>query len=73
VILDVDGGDMTLTVTGGYNQPGNTSITMDDAGDFATFMSVDIGGSYYWRQVAKERKLVVTSSTPSSTPSHTSS
>jgi len=69
VELDVDGGDMTLTVTGGYNQPGHTTITMDDAGDFATFMSVEIGGSYYWRQVGKERKLVVTSSTPSSSPS----
>ena len=71
VSLKTDGGNLTLTVTGGFNQPGHTTITMADAGDFVRFKSIDIGGSYYWREVGKERKLVVTSSSPSSSPSST--
>ena len=71
VVLKTDGGDLTLTVTGGYNQPGHTSITFADAGDFVTFQSIDIGGSYYWRDIGKERNLAVASSTPSHTPSST--
>jgi len=73
VELDVDGGDLTLTVTGGFNQPGHTTITMADAGDFVTFVSVKIGTSYVWREFGKERKLAVTSSSPSHTVSHTPS
>jgi len=69
VALDVDGGDLTLTVTGGFNQPGTTSITMADAGDFVTFISVKVGTSYLWRELGKERKLAVPSSSPSTSPS----
>ena len=69
VVLDTDGGDLTLTVTGGYNQPGHTTITMADAGDFVTFMSVKIGTAYVWRKLGKERSLAVTSTSPSSSPS----
>ena len=71
VALDVDGGDLTLTVTGGYNASGNTVITMADAGDFVTFQSLKIGSAYYWREIGKEKKLVVASSSPSSSPSAT--
>ena len=73
VALSTDGGDLTLTVTGGYNQPGHTSITFADAGDFVTFESVDIGGTYYWRRLGKAKELAVPSSSPSATPSHTPS
>ena len=71
VVLETDGGDLTLTVTGGYNQPGHTVITMADAGDFVTFQSVKVGTSYVWRELGKERALAVPSATPSHTPSGT--
>lgn len=54
VTLDVDGGDLTLTVTGGYNADAATSITFADAGDFVTFISIEVGTSYYWRILAQE-------------------
>ena len=73
VVLKTDGGDLTLTVTGGYNQPGHTVITMADAGDFVTFQSFDIGGSYLWRVIGKEGRLDFASNTPSATPSNTPS
>lgn len=54
VVLCVDGGDLTLTVTGGYNADGDTSVTLGDAGDFVTFISIKVGASYYWRVLAQE-------------------
>lgn len=54
VVLDVDGGDLTLTVTGGYNTNGDTSIVMGDAGDFIVVYSIEIGSSCYWRVIAQE-------------------
>lgn len=55
-LLEVDTyvGDITLTVTGGYNQAASTSITLGTAGDWALFKSVKVGTSYYWRVVAHE-------------------
>lgn len=49
VELDTDGGDLTLTVTGGYNNEADTTIVFERAGDFVTFISLKIGASYYWR------------------------
>lgn len=54
ILLDTDGGDLTLTVTGGYNADAATSITLADAGDFVTFISIKVGTSYYWRVLAQE-------------------
>lgn len=54
IVLDVDGGDLTLTVTGGYNQAGTTTITFDTAGDWVKFHSVKVGASYYWRVLSSE-------------------
>lgn len=54
VVLKTAGGALTLTVTGGYNADGDTSITLSDAGDFVRFMSIEYGGSYYWRVIASE-------------------
>ncbi len=53
VVLDTDGGDLTLTVTGGYNANADTSITFGDAGDFVTFISIGIGTSFYWRVLSQ--------------------
>lgn len=54
VVIDTYVGACTLTVTGGYNQAGSTSITMGTAGDWVRFVSVKVGASYYWRVVAQE-------------------
>jgi len=54
VAMDVDGGDLTLTVTGGYNQAADTSITFGDAGDWVVFYSVEVGTSQYWRVLGSE-------------------
>ena len=54
LVMDTDGGDITLTVTSGYNFDADTSITFDDAGDYVTFMSVKIGSNYRWRAIAQE-------------------
>jgi len=49
VLLDADGGDLTLTVTGGWNLAGATTLTLGDAGESVTLKSVKAGASYYWR------------------------
>ncbi len=54
LVLYEDGGDLTLTVTGGYNADADTAIVFDDAGDFVRFASIDVGGTYYWRVIAHE-------------------
>lgn len=59
VVLDTDGGDLTLTVTGGYNADGDTSITFGDAGDMVVFMSVKTGTTYQWRAIANEGTNIV--------------
>jgi hypothetical protein len=73
VCLDTDGGDLTLTVTGGYNQYADTAMTFADAGDFVTFISVKVGTSCYWRVLAKAEELVIPSTSASATPSATPS
>jgi hypothetical protein len=53
--LDTDGGgDVVVTVTGGYNADADTAITLGDAGDFVALLSVKAGTSYYWRVLAQE-------------------
>lgn len=45
-----DGGDCTLSVTGGYDESGSTTMVFNDTGDWATFRSVEEGsGTYVWR------------------------
>jgi hypothetical protein len=53
-VLDVDAGDLTLTVTGGYNSSADTTVLFDDAGDFVVFYSIEVGTSYYWRLLSQE-------------------
>jgi len=60
IVLEVDNGDLTLTVTGGYNADATTSITFADAGDFVTFYSIKVGSSYYWRVLSHEGTNVAT-------------
>jgi hypothetical protein len=51
IVHDTDGGDATLTITGGYNAAGDTSIQLVSAGDSVTLESVDVNGTCYWRVV----------------------
>jgi hypothetical protein len=53
VHLYTDGGTVTLTVTSGYDQAGNTSITFDDVGDWVLFRSIQTAlDTFRWRVVA---------------------
>jgi hypothetical protein len=52
VCLDTDGGDLTLTVSGGYNNADDTSLTFGDAGDMVVFQSIKKGSNYLWRAIA---------------------
>lgn len=49
--LKTDGGDCTVTVTGGYNLAGATVLTFTDAGQAALLVSEYTGGAYVWRLV----------------------
>jgi hypothetical protein len=49
--VDTYVGDVTLTVTGGYNVAGDTTYVLSAAGQWVTFTSVKVGSSYYWRLV----------------------
>lgn len=47
-----DGGNITVTVTGGYDESGSTTLVFNDTGDYATFLSVEEGsGTFVWRIV----------------------
>lgn len=49
--MNVDGGDCVITSAQAFNQAGNTTITMNDAGDFIALVGVTIGGALRWRVV----------------------
>ena len=52
VAMKTDGGDVTLTVTGGFNEVGDTTFTFSDAGQFAKFVACEAGGTFFWRLVS---------------------
>lgn len=58
IVLDTDGGDLTLTVTGGYNTAGDTTVVLGDAGDMVVFMSVKTGATFQWTMIAEEHTNV---------------
>lgn len=47
-----DGGDITLTVTGGFNETGDTTFVFSDPGQFAMFQAFYDGTNYYWRLIS---------------------
>lgn len=53
------GGDITVTVTGGYNEDGDTTFVLGDAGDFAEFVAIDVSGTLYWSVVAQRGTNIV--------------
>lgn len=52
--MKTDGGDITLTVTGGINEDGDTTFVFSDPGQFVLFVSAyeSSGGTYFWRKVS---------------------
>ena len=55
VTLDVDGGgDAVITVASPFNQTGNNTITLGDAGDFVRLQSVQVASALVWRVVVND-------------------
>ncbi len=53
LVMRDDGGDITLTVTSGYNEAGDTTFTFSDPGQFVVFMSFEVADdTYRWRKVS---------------------
>lgn len=52
--MEADGGDITLTVTGGYDEAGDTTFTFSDPGQFLYLVSVyeSASGLYEWRRIS---------------------
>jgi hypothetical protein len=58
---DVDGGgDAVITVATAFNQTGNNTITMADAGDTVVLTSVQVAGSPVWRLVVNDGAALTT-------------
>lgn len=59
VILDVDGGDLTLAQDGGagFNVDGH-GVVITDAGGYATLIGVSAGGVLRWSVVASDGATV---------------
>jgi hypothetical protein len=52
---DVDGGgDAVITVAAAFNQTGNNTITMADAGDTVKLEGVQVGGALVWRLIVND-------------------
>ena len=64
--MDTDGGgDITLTVTGGYNEAGSTTFVFANAGEFAKFTACKSGATYFWRKHSDSLASAGTSPTQS--------
>ena len=70
VVLYSDGGNVTLTATGGLNAAGDTVAVLADAGDMLDLISVKASGTTSsWRIVENVGTVAVTSASVSSSPS----
>ena len=58
VYLKTDGGDVTLTVTSGYDQYGSTTLVFTAVQQFAKFLAVTTGTSLRWALVSKDFSMV---------------
>ena len=54
IAMKTDGGDVTVTVTGGFNEDGDTTFVFSDPGQFAIFEAMEIAtaGTLAWRKVS---------------------
>ena len=58
--MDVDGGDAVITVAAAFNQTGNNTITLNDAGDTVELVGVQVGGALVWRVVVNDGATLAT-------------
>lgn len=49
--MKTDGGDITVTVTGGYDEVANTALVFSATGQYVTLVSVEEGSNKRWRVV----------------------
>ena len=54
ISMKTDGGDCVITVATGINQTGNTTITLNDAGDTIVLVAIENGANKRWRVVAND-------------------
>jgi hypothetical protein len=57
---DVDAGDAVVTVASAFNQTGNNTITLNDAGDTVVLTSVQVGSAVVWRLVVNDGATLAT-------------
>lgn len=51
--MEVDGGDITVTVASAYNESGNTTFVFSEVGQFAVFQSVKVTATVFaWRLIS---------------------
>lgn len=50
--FQTDGGNITVTVTNGYDENANTTLTFSNAGEFALLISRKVGSNYRWRLIS---------------------
>ncbi len=51
---DVDGGSCVITVSAAFNDTGNNTITMTDAGEAITLIAMQIAGAPRWRILSND-------------------
>lgn len=50
LVMETDGGDIVVTVAGGYDEQGNTTLTFNNTGEYAVLEStLSATGTYCWR------------------------
>lgn len=54
IAFKTDGGDCTITVASAFTESGETTITLANAGECITLVSVPNGSSYAWRVVSRQ-------------------
>jgi len=52
--MKTDGGDCVVTCATGINQTGNTTITLNDAGDVVVLAAIEVGANKRWRVVVND-------------------
>ncbi len=51
--MQTDGGDVTLTVTGGYNETGNTTFVFSDPGQWILLKACQSSaGTFFWQKIS---------------------
>ena len=63
LMMKTDAGDCVITFAAAFSEDGDTTITLDDAGDMARFVAIYVGTGLRWRAVAIQGATSVIAST----------